>query len=84
MGPFAVDPDEKYLIVSIRDSTSLNPDFYISYYKGNDWSIPKKLKGGINTPETEAFPYITPDGKYFIFTRAFSQFYIIPTSQIID
>lgn len=78
---FAMAPNQDYLIVCIKEESkkgTLNTDLYISYFKNNDWTRPKKLNNGINTAETENFPVVTADGKYLIFTRAFSQFYIIP------
>ncbi len=78
---FAMGPNEDYLIVCIKEESkkgTLNTDLYISYFKNDDWTRPKKLNNGINTAETENFPVITADGKYLIFTRAFSRFYIIP------
>lgn len=78
---FAMAPNEDFLIVCIKEESkkgTLNTDLYISYFKNNSWTKPKKLNNEINTAETENFPVITTDGKYLIFTRAFSQFYIIP------
>lgn len=82
VGPFAMAADESFLVVSIQDFNDGNTDLYISFNKNNTWTAPKKLEAGISTPEVEAFPYITADGKYLVFTRAFSQFYIISTSQL--
>lgn len=84
---FAMAPNEDYLIVCIKEESkkgTLNTDLYISYFKNNNWTWPKKLNNGINTAETENFPVITADGKYLIFTRAFSRFYIIPIDVLTE
>jgi len=81
---FCMSPDEDYIIVSIqeknKDGTSV--DLYISYFNYGKWTFPKKLGNEINSNETENFPTITNDGKYLVFTRAFSELKIIPTKQI--
>jgi hypothetical protein len=67
-----IAPDESFLIFN---SWRYNPKFlgnnlYISY-RNNDgtWSDIKDLGESINTDDLDIYPYITPDGKYFIFTR---------------
>jgi hypothetical protein len=83
---FCISPDENYIIASIHDkNTDENSvDLYISYLKDGNWSFPKKLSDAINSKETENFPIITNDGKYLIFTRAFSEFKIVSTKQILE
>lgn len=78
---FCVSPNENYIIASIENRTEPNPsvDLYISYKKNVEWSRPVKLKHSINSAETENFPTITNDGKYLIYTKAFSEFKIVPT-----
>lgn len=67
-----IAPDESYLIVSVwgrKDSVG-GIDYYITFRNIEDkWSGPINLGDKINTPGTEYTPYITPDGKYFIFNR---------------
>ena len=82
VGPFTMDPDEKFMIITIKAGDDNNDDLYISYAKDRSWTEPTKLKNSVNTAEKEGFPYLTPDGKFLIFTRAKSQFYIIPTKQL--
>lgn len=82
VGPFAMDPDEKFMILTIKEDDNQNDDLYISYSKDGDWTAPSKLDDSINTIDKEGFPYLTPDGKFLIFTRAKSQFYIVPTKQL--
>lgn len=82
---YCMAPDKSYLIVCIQKKGGqehLNIDLYISYSTDGAWTSPKRLDFSINTSETENFPYITPDGKYLMFTRAFSQFNIVPIKQL--
>lgn len=82
---YCMAPDKSYLIVCIQKKEGqehLNTDLYISYSTDGGWTSPKRLDSSINTSETENFPYITPDGKYLMFTRAFSQFNIVPIKQL--
>ena len=67
-----IAPDESFLIFN---SWRYNPKFlgnnlYISY-KNNDgtWSDLKDLGESVNSNDLDIYPYITPDGKYFMFTR---------------
>ncbi|MCK5442627.1 MAG: hypothetical protein KAJ23_12115 [Maribacter sp.] len=83
---YVMAPDKSYLIVCIQKKNGqkrLNTDLYISYPKNEKWTFPKPLGFSVNTSETENFPYITPDSKHLIFTRAFSQFYIVPIKQLL-
>jgi hypothetical protein len=84
---FCITPKEDIMIVSIEDTSQQKPnaDLYISFKNEFDtWSTPKRLQNKINTSKTENFPTITADGKYLLFTRAFSQFYIIPIQLLKD
>ena len=81
---FCMAPNESYMIVSIRDNSEEEPsvDLYISHLKGDEWTEPRKLGKDINTNETENFPTITRDGKFLLFTRAFSEFKIVSIDQL--
>ena len=78
---FCMSPDENYIIACIGSTNEgVNSiDLYISHLKDGKWTIPNKLSDKINSKETENFPTITNDGKYLIFTRAFSEFKIVST-----
>ena len=61
--PF-ISPDESFLIF---DKIG---DMYITFLDNEGaWSPSKKLNHEINTSAYEFAPYVTPDGKYFFFTR---------------
>ncbi len=83
---FCVSPDEDYLIVCIQDKSApnLSADLFISYFDNELWTYPKKLDCKINSSATENFPTITNDGRYLIFTRAFSEFKIVPTKLFVS
>ncbi|WP_420321145.1 hypothetical protein [Flagellimonas sp.] len=83
---FAMSPNEDYMVICIQDRTleTFSTDLFISYLKEGSWTYPEKLNADINSTETENFPTITQDGSYLIFTRAFSEFKIVPTSLFMD
>ncbi|MEM7084716.1 MAG: hypothetical protein AAF489_00955 [Bacteroidota bacterium] len=82
---FCISPNEDYIIACIgsKNGGVNSIDLYISYLRNGNWTIPKKLSDKINSKETENFPAITNDGKYLIFTRAFSEFKIVSTKQLM-
>jgi hypothetical protein len=69
--PF-IAPDESYLLFSSNRPGSLDNegDLYISRPLGDGkWSDPVRLGAPINTEYQERFSGLSPDGKYFFFTR---------------
>ena len=82
---FCMSPDENYIIacISSKNEGESSVDLYISNLKDGKWTLPKKLSDNINSKETENFPTITNDGKYLIYTRAFSEFKIVSTKQLL-
>lgn len=51
-------------------------DLYVTVRRGDSWTEPQPLGGGVNTPAaTENFPVVSPDGKYVYFVRDFAGFY---------
>jgi hypothetical protein len=87
LGNFAMDPEQKFMIISMRSIEGDQWgqfDLYISYNRNNEWSMPKRLEiAGLNTERNEAFPYITHDGQFLMFTRDMSQFIIVPTRNFL-
>lgn len=65
-----VAPDESYLIFcSTRPDGLGRGDLYISYKEENDkWSQAKSLNKPINSEKHELCPWVTTDGKYFLYT----------------
>jgi uncharacterized protein (TIGR02145 family) len=89
-----VAPDGSFLIFSSTRSGKIGyQDLYISFNKGNDeWTRPINMEingAGINVSQQhQAYPSLSPDGKYLFFTRhspdgEISDIYWVSTS-IID
>lgn len=68
--PF-VAPDEKYMIFVSRRSPNLGAgDLFISFRRTDgSWGEPVHLGDTVNTDQTDFCPFVTPDGKYFFFSR---------------
>jgi hypothetical protein len=67
--PF-IAPDESYIIFSsIRSDGYGQADQYISYNRNGSWTNPKNLGPSINTNAIEYGSYVSPDGKYYFFSR---------------
>lgn len=62
--------DDSYLIFSSQRQDSYG-DLFISFHDTihDTWSEPVGLGSAINTKSQEAFPTVSPDGKYLFFTR---------------
>ncbi|MCX6303538.1 MAG: putative Ig domain-containing protein [Bacteroidetes bacterium] len=89
--PF-IAPDESYIIFSsIRSDGYEQADQYISYNRNGSWTNPKNLGPSINTTAIEYGSYISPDGKYYFFSRpagwdpgAAADIYWIKADDLID
>lgn len=65
-----IAPDESYIIFSsIYPNGYGNEDQYISYYRNGRFTFPKNLGPKINTSKIEYGSYVSPDGKYYFFSR---------------
>lgn len=71
-GDIYVSPDESYIIhvAAGRPDGLGDGDLYISF-KGDDgeWGPGVNMGPTINTAGIDYCPMVTPDGKYFFFTR---------------
>ncbi len=69
--PF-IDPDEKYIIFrDYRRSDSYGRgDLYISFNIDGQWTSSENLGEPINSAGNEMCPYVTTDGKLFIFSSS--------------
>jgi hypothetical protein len=67
-----IAPDESYLVVTVTgrpDSRGKN-DLYISFrQQDGSWGDLHPMGNSINTPAKEYCPVVTPDGRFFFFTR---------------
>jgi hypothetical protein len=65
-----IAPDESYIIfTSIYPDGLGKEDQYITYYKNGEWTNPKNLGLKINTNKIEYASYVSPDKKYYFFSR---------------
>ncbi len=64
--------DESFLVFMAagRPDSLGSGDLYISYHKEGKWTPAKNLGPKINGPRLEISPYVSPDGKYFLFSSA--------------
>ena len=67
--PF-ISPDESYLIYRGYNNSLGRGDLYISYKIDGQWTPPENLGEPINSAHHEMCPYVTSDGKYFIFASS--------------
>jgi len=71
-GDVLIAPDESYLIVNCsgRPDTNGRSDLYISYKKEDGtWAKLKNMGDKINSSGSDYCPMLSPDGKYFFYTR---------------
>ncbi|HEV7767764.1 MAG TPA: hypothetical protein VGQ76_22365 [Thermoanaerobaculia bacterium] len=66
-----IAPDQSYLVFAAysRADAIGDGDLYISNFRDAAWSKPRSLGPKINTIAREYCPIVSPDGKYFYFTR---------------
>lgn len=74
-----IAPDESFLIfhsnrpggfgIKDKDVNVVHCDLYISFNMDGKWTKPMNMGLEINTSGIEMAPALTPDGKYFLFTR---------------
>ncbi len=72
VGDTFVAPDESYLIFSSGDRPGGygRGDLYISYRENDGrWGEPVNMGPDVNTDRLDYCPVVTPDGKYFFFSR---------------
>ena len=69
-GDTYVAPDESYLISNKRFPE--NSGLYVSFKKDGEWQPLIYLEVPINSEWTDFCPYMTPDSKYFFFSRRYS------------
>jgi hypothetical protein len=87
-----IAPNESYLIFSsVRSGGFGQADQYISYNINGRWTNPKNLGPSINTNAIEYGSYLSPDGKYYFFSRpvgwgpnASADIYWIKADDLID
>ncbi|GAB5526097.1 MAG: hypothetical protein Roseis2KO_39690 [Roseivirga sp.] len=64
-----IAPDESFIIFASRRSSGFGSgDLYISFKENGAWTQAKNMGSAINTESNELCPYVTPDGKYFLYS----------------
>ena len=68
--PF-VSPDEKYVVFSSRRPSNVGAgDLFVAFRRADGgWDEPVHLGKTVNSAQTDFCPFVTPDGKYFFFSR---------------
>ena len=69
-GDTYVAPDESYLISNKRFPE--NSGLYVSFKKEGEWQPLIYLEEPINSEWTDFCPYMSPNGRYFFFSRRYS------------
>lgn len=69
-GDAFVSPDEDYLIFRGYNESLGAGDLYISFRDDSLWTDPMNLGAPINSAAHEMCPYVTSDGKFFIWASA--------------
>ncbi|WP_181899482.1 TolB family protein [Flagellimonas nanhaiensis] len=64
--PF-IDPNEEYLIFRGYDNSLGKGDLFITYNINGEWTAPENLGEPINSTEHEMCPWVSQDGKLFVF-----------------
>jgi hypothetical protein len=74
-GDFFIAPDESYIIISAKETSSYECELWISFRKkDNTWSEPQSLGPEINDGQAHRFgQYVSPDGKYLFYTKGTSE-----------
>jgi len=65
-----VSPDERWMILVVTDRPGGEggDDLHVSYRRPDGWTAPANLGPGINSPEYEYGPTVSPDGRHLYFT----------------
>lgn len=64
-----VSPDESYVIFcAIKKEGFGQGDLYISFQQNGSWTEPQNMGEPINDPGHQLCPFVTADGRYFLFT----------------
>jgi hypothetical protein len=74
-GDFFIAPDESYIIISTKESSSFESELYISFRKPDQqWAIPVSLGPLINRGLAHRWgAYVTPDQKFLFYTKGTSE-----------
>lgn len=71
-GDIYVSPEEDYMIFASYGRKE-GSGLYISFNSNGQWNLPQRMNKEINMTGREYCPIISPDGKYFFFTSAYTK-----------
>lgn len=73
-GDFYIAPDESYMIISAKETPTYECELWVSFRKNDKtWAEPQSLGNAINRGAAHRFgQYVTPDGKFLIYTKGTS------------
>jgi hypothetical protein len=71
IGDTFVSPDEKYMVFGSSRPPSIGAgDLFVSFRQPDGtWGEPAHLGSTVNTEISDFCPFVTPDGRYFFFSR---------------
>ena len=74
-GDLYVAPDESYMIVSAKETKTLESELWVTFHKKDgSWTAPVSLGPNINDgPAHRWGQYVTPDGKYLFYSHGTSE-----------
>ena len=77
-------PDGSFIVLEVSHVDPAGKrgpaDLWVTRRQGDDWTEPRPLGAGINTPGMENFIFFSSDGKDLFFVRDFERFYRIPVA----
>jgi hypothetical protein len=81
--------DSSYVLLAIgeRPDTAARPgppDLYVSNRREGRWTDPRRLEGGVATPEAENFAFYGPGGRDLYFVRQFARIYHLPLDRALS
>ncbi|MES2797438.1 MAG: hypothetical protein V4683_15815 [Bacteroidota bacterium] len=89
-GDFYVAPDESFMIISTKETPTYESELWVSFRKKDKtWADPQSLGDAINGGAAHRFgQYVTPDGKFLIYTKGTSgkdcNFYWVRIDQTLE
>lgn len=58
-------------------------DIWVTIKRGDTWSEPVPLRGGVNSDGFDVFPFVSPDGRDLYFVRDFATFHRLPLTDAL-
>jgi hypothetical protein len=78
-----VAPDESYMVMTISEKGK-PAALHLSLKQNESWTKPVYIGDIIKQEMSGNFPYITRDGRFLLFTKEFSSFYVLPVKTFLQ